>query len=435
MRNSRWLASILSSLLLLSFLAALTASASMAGPHSPLPAAVDSATSLGSTFQISFSGFDTEDPVLAYNPHLEEYLVVWLNDRLSNDDIQAQRVSAGGELIGSPFFVSSGPGGNRYVPDVAYNFQRQEYLVIWALDTAGSGFELHAQAVTAQGGLTGPDVIFGTGIYSIAGFHVAYSTASDKYLVVRGWASQPSDYLYGQVLNSDGSVSGSSFTIAGPISNVQGAHVAYNRSRNEYLVAWSEYPSPTGSREVRARRVQGNGTPMYPESLTITDLAEHQWAEAVAAMPTDPDHGQYLVGFEHVPSTTAEQSLWALRLEGEGQALGSHLPVFETEEENIDLALAANEHSLRHLAVCKRTYTGIHGQPSVILGRELSLEGLPVGEEVWIAMENATSPAVAAGPAGQYLVVFADKPGTSTIDIYGRVWGVRHLVFLPVVLR
>jgi hypothetical protein len=414
-------------------MAALTASASMPALDGLQPEAVDSSTSLGSIFQISFSSVGTEDPVLAYNPHLEEYLVVWLNDKVANDDVQAQRVSADGALIGSPFFVTSGPVGNRYVPDVVYNSQRQEYLVIWALDT-GNGFELHAQAVSAQGGVTGPDVTFGTGIYSIAGFHVAYSPVSNKYLVVRGWRAQPSDYLYGQVLNSDGSVSGASFTIAGPMSNVQGAHVAFNRSRNEYLVVWSEYPTPN-SREVRARRIQGNGTPMHPESLTITDLAEHQWAEAVAATPTDPDHGQYLVGFKHVPSTTAEQSLWALRLEGEGQAPGSHLPVFETEEENIDLALAANEHSLRHLAVCKRTFTGIHGQPSVILGRELSLEGFPVGEEVWIAMENATSPAVAAGPAGQYLVVFADKPGTSTVDIYGRVWGVRHMVFLPVVLR
>ena len=58
-----------------------------------------------------------------------------------------------------------------------------------------------------------------------------------------------------------------------------------------------------------------------------------------------------------------------------------------------------------------------------------------MGEEVWLAEENATTPAVAAGPGGQYLVVYADKPGTSTIDIYGHVWGVQHILFLPVVLR
>ena len=152
-------------------------------------------------------------------------------------------------------------------------------------------------------------------------------------------------------------------------------------------------------------------------------------------MPTDPDHGQYLVGFKHSPTFVADQSLWLLRLEGEGQVLGGHFPVFEIDGENTELALAASEDTYRHLAVCKRTFTGIHGQPSVILGRELSLEGFPVGEEVWLAEENATTPAVAAGPGGQYLVVYADKPGTSTVDIYGRVCGVQHTQFLPVVLR
>jgi hypothetical protein len=430
MRKSRCVTSILLALFLPSFLAVLTASASLRGPHELQPDAVRSGGPVGGLFQISFKSMDTKNPAVAYHAERKEYLVVWENDRPNNDEIQAQRVSASGTLVGNPFFVSAGPGGNRFYPDVVYNSQRQEYLVVWAQAPPGT-FELHAQAVSAQGGVTGPDVTFATGFNALGCLEVAYSPVSDKYLAV--WDQGQPDKVLGQVFNSNGSISGTNFVIAEPPGRLRCANVAFNRSRNEYLVVWSQVPITSNSHDVHARRVQGNGTPMYPESLALTALPNHQWTAAVAAMPTEPDEGQYLVGFQDY-EPNVKWNLWALRLAGEGQVLGGHFPAFESPEQDSDMAIAADEHTHHYLLVSERRFAGIWGQPSVILGREVSLEGHLVGDEAWIAEEQATTPDVAAGPAGEFLVVFANKPGTSTFDIYGHLWG-PHRVFMPMILR
>jgi hypothetical protein len=173
---------------------------------------------------------------------------------------------------------------------------------------------------------------------------------------------------------------------------------------------------------------------MFPDDISLVTRPNEQIANAVAAMPTEPDQGQYVVGFGDYTPPTAEPNLWALRLTGEVQPEGGDFPVFESPEEDSWLGIAANENTHQYLVVSQRTFVMVPDQPSVILGRELSLEGHFLGEEDWIGGEQATTPAASSGPAGEYLVVFADKPGTSTFDIYGRLWGV-HRVFLPVVLR
>jgi len=431
MRNPRWIASILSVLLLPSFLAVLTASAGVGGLHDLRPDAVPSGGPVGGLFQISFKSIDTHNPAVAYHAQRQEYLVVWENDRPNNDEIQAQRLSASGDLLGNPFFVSAGPGADRFWPDVVYNSQRQEYLVIWVHDPPGA-FQLHAQAVAGQGGTTRPVVTFATGLWSIGGLQIAYSSASDKYLVVWDSSGGPSDNVYGQVLNSDGSTSGTNFVVAGPLLNNLRTSVAYNRSRNEYLVVWDEFSPASTNRDVHGRRVQGNGTPMFPDKLTLAALPNDQWAAPVAAMPTEPNKGQYLVGFEDLSPPGSDTNLWAQRLAGEGQPQGGHFPLFESPEKDTNLAIAADEHTHRYLLVSERRFVGIWGQPSVLVARELSLEGILLGGEVWIGEEQPTTPAVAAGPAGEFLVVFANKPGGSTFDIYGHRWG-PHRVFLPVV--
>ena len=63
--------------------------------------------------RISRVGANGVSPAVAFNPQRNEYLVVWYNDRVGNDDIQAQRVRANGKLIGGDFFIAAGPGAER----------------------------------------------------------------------------------------------------------------------------------------------------------------------------------------------------------------------------------------------------------------------------------------------------------------------------------
>jgi hypothetical protein len=83
---------------------------------------------IGYNFTISGdSALEEVSPSVAYNSDRQEYLVVWHNDRLGNDDIRAQRVSKNGALAGSAFYIQGGPGADRRYPDVVYNSQQNEY--------------------------------------------------------------------------------------------------------------------------------------------------------------------------------------------------------------------------------------------------------------------------------------------------------------------
>jgi hypothetical protein len=380
MRKSRWATSIVLALLLPLFLAVLTANAGPSGtPELPLDAE-SSGAPLGDIFQISFTTMRSWIPAVAYHAQRQEYLVVWENDRPNNGEIQAQRLSASGDLIGNPFFVSAGPGSDRSEPDVVHNSQRQEYLVVWLQEPTGPR-ELHARAVSAQGGVIGSDVTVATEVPGgpSGGPKVAYSPVSDKYLVV--WVGGSPEKILGQVLNSDGSTSGTNFAIAEPHAYVESAHVAFNRSRNEYLAVWAQMPRVGNDWDVHARRLQGNGTPMFPENLALKALPYNQRPVAVAAMPTEPAQGQYLVGILD-SWTTFEPNLWAQRVAGEGQVLGDRLPSFVSADRDHPLAIAADEHTRHYLLVGGRILPGISGQPSIVLGREMSLDGQFLGEGV-----------------------------------------------------
>jgi hypothetical protein len=101
----------------------------------------------GADFQISFMGladdpdYDAEDPDVVYNSDTNEYLVVWSADHYADGDyeIWARRVGADGTLLGSMARVSvMGPGVDPNYdamdPAVAYNSGDNQYLVVWEGD-------------------------------------------------------------------------------------------------------------------------------------------------------------------------------------------------------------------------------------------------------------------------------------------------------------
>ena len=90
-----------------------------------------------------------------------------------------------------------------------------------------------------------------------------------------------------------------------------------NRSRNEYLVVWEQEDPGPGDFDIYGRRVQGFGTPMHPESIEIRRGGADQLAPAVAAIPTSPNQGRYLVVWEDhwVPG---DIDIHGRRVDGEG---------------------------------------------------------------------------------------------------------------------
>ncbi|HUU61456.1 MAG TPA: hypothetical protein VMX37_03630, partial [Acidimicrobiia bacterium] len=179
---------------------------------------------VGPDFRISgiLATATDSQPAVAWSDSANEYLVVWMDFRnLSTRlvDIAAQRVSAGGSVLGSNFAVG-GPAarGNESMPAVVWNQTADEYLVVWSDGRLAltRGTEIAAQRVSAAGAR----LVANFGVSGAAATAdddepaVAWNQAANEYLVVwmdrRNQATRGSD-IYGQRLSATGERLGDNF--------------------------------------------------------------------------------------------------------------------------------------------------------------------------------------------------------------------------------
>ena len=116
-----------------------------------IPSTINAGSPVDGSFVISAGSEQEVYPTVAYNSQRQEYLVVWYNDRPGCDDIRAQRVSSGGALVGGPFYIAAGCPADRHYPDVAYNSAHDQYMVVWEQYEAANGYSIKARRVSGTG--------------------------------------------------------------------------------------------------------------------------------------------------------------------------------------------------------------------------------------------------------------------------------------------
>jgi len=395
---------------------------------------------IGSRFVIHNDGSKEEmGSAIAYNSQREEYLVVWYNDRPGNDDIQAQLVSRNGTLIGGAFYISAGTGAERRYPDVAYNDQLDEYLVVWEHD-AGVGPSIYGRRVSATGLVLGSqDIIFASNPSTSVNYlqpAIAYSTTSDRYLLVL--RHDNGNVLWQTIaacdIDSDAGNHSLLFSIIEwdtPYLPEQ-PDVAYNHSRNEFLVTWQQIVA--GDFDVYARRVKmTDGTGVLESAFAIANSLDDEIAPSVAAIPTVTDQGQYLVAWGREAGFLT-RDIRGRPVAGDG-TLGTSVILADTPWSEHSPAVAGCESKQQFLAVW--VWVPVITPPAMmqVQARTLALDGTPLHDTTYVSGGQVFQAAVAAGPTGDFLVAFDDNEvlGTANRGIYGRVWGNR--VYLPLVVR
>lgn len=379
-------------------------------------------------------------PAIAYSPVRQQYLVVWYNDRPGNDDIRAQRIDQYGNHVGGPFYISAGAGDDRQNPAVAYNSQADQYLVVWENTNQGTGYtSIRGRIVLGSG-----EVMHSTDIILVSESSLAtmshpkvdYASTEDRFLLVWQETFHPSPLQH--------DIMGRSFwTTLAPDGNAQvisddtgngdyrmNPDVAYNRSRNEYLVAWQQRDHTINEYNIYTRRVQGNGTPMQPVSIEIDTDPNNQINPAVAAIPTQANQGQYLVVYED-HTNSGDTDIWARRLTGDGNTDGNYFPVSQATVDQVNPEVTGLAGANTYLVTWTQTsnpplaITSIHGQ-EVLMDGNLKGSDLPLGG---LVADHSS----AAGGRLDFIVVFDDPALTSNRGIYGQLVGNR--IYLPLVMR
>jgi hypothetical protein len=391
---------------------------------------------IGYNFVIRNDPETEQRPAVAYNSDRREYLVVWYNDRPGCDDLRAQRVSKEGALIGGAFYISAGCDDNRRNPDVAYNSQAKEYLVVWEFED-GTGFDgIYGRRVSGTGTVLGTSDIQIRGkaaIYTPVSPAVAYASTANRYLVVwaETWHPAPITYeILAQVVTPSGSLEGGTVTVSTSTELREDSDLAYNRARNEFLVVWRQYYG-AGDRDIYARRVKmAGGMDVLGDPFSICTLGNDDYAPAVAALPYPASNGQYTVAWMARPSA-GDGDIMARQVSGDGSSVSGYMFVAVAEVDELNPAVAGDESGRRYLITWSRSAEPPLGL-NYINGRAVSVEG-DMGQETNFGGRFAYYPAVAAGPLGDFLVAFEDSALTSNVGIYGQLLGNR--VYIPLVLR
>lgn len=239
------------------------------------------------------------NPAIAYNPEMNEYLVVFERmDPLGRHDIYGRRLKSDGTPNGNAFAIYvPGPTGadganapatpyDAIAPDVAYSPIRHTYLVVWQdkLPPATT-FDIRGRIVGATGFLDGADFAISAWEYDQLRPRVAHNTSSDEFLVVwedHHWAWGADSDIYAQRVRADGAPMGGKYGIAWDgVGRRLAPDLAYDALSGDFLVTW-EYERTQTDHDIYQRRMRADGTLPSTETIVST-LPANQTRPVIAS--------------------------------------------------------------------------------------------------------------------------------------------------------
>lgn len=327
-------------------------------------------------FRISAMGgtgttsYEAIQPAVAYNAIADEYLVVWAADHdggvFDNGlwGIFGQRLDAAtGAEIGATDFAITGVIDSLgtpfdYSPEVAFNPDQGEYLVVWVGNTGlccGGDYEVFGRRVSAAGVPLGEVVQISHGAdanseHTFDSLYpaVAYNPDAAEYLVV--WSGDDGE---NGTVDEEFEVRGQRLTAAlvpvgaddfrisemGPLGSTfydaDRPAVVYNGVDHEYLVVWSadsdEAPWADNEAEIFFQRLDGaTGAEIGPDDARLSSIGpvgDANWIVFEPAVAHDPVRDEYLVvwtGAESAPAPfTWGLEIFAQRLDATGAEIGA----------------------------------------------------------------------------------------------------------------
>jgi hypothetical protein len=400
-----------------------------------VPASVYAGAKIGNAYVVSDAPEEEVFPSVAYNSTRQEYLVVWFNDRAGNDDIRAQRLTRDGFKIGSAFYISAGAGHDRRYPDVAYNSQHDQYLVVWENEDAIGFFSIRARRVSGTGAvMDSTDIVLagGSNLSTTVAPAVAYASTSDRYMVVwaETWHPMPITYtIYAQDVDETGAKVTSATTVVQSSTFVRDPDIAYNRHANRHLVVWSEYNSGTTYYQIMGQQVHGGGG-TFSTVISIDTHPRDYIHPAVASIPTASGNVKFLVVYEF-QDTTADHDIYGKFIKEDGTVVNSTYLIAITLKDETSPAVAGNELSQEYFIIWRENL-GVMDKP--IKGIQISSQGDAWGDVIEFSGPAMDNPAIAAGHMADFLLVWQDQPVVSTnMNIYAQLYGNRE--FVPLFMK
>ncbi|MBK7369085.1 MAG: T9SS type A sorting domain-containing protein [Candidatus Eisenbacteria bacterium] len=326
--------------------------------------------------------YDANHPRATWNSLHDEFLVVWDGDDVGGTTVEgeveifAQRLSDAGAEIGANDFRVSSMGFDGDIafdaldPAVAFDSQRDEYLVVWSGDDTSAVLrdgetEVFGQRLSASGAELGADDfrISTMGpdsdpLFDASKPAVAFNPVRDEYLVVwegddLGFAlAEGETEIFGQRLTGDGlEIGADDFRIStmgidlDPLTDAASPNVTYLPSRREYFVVWDG----DDNNGTAVGEVEVYGQLLDAETGAEVDVDDVRLSDAGPDLNATFDASHPAIAF----SPSQHRSLIVWQADDDAGALGPHeFEIFAQQFEHpVPLAVGDGPRSWLSLAI------------------------------------------------------------------------------------
>lgn len=255
----------------------------------------------------------------------------------------ASPVRAESGPIGQPFVVASDALNDLTDPVIAYNTQREEFLVAWEV-IPGS---FNMTQLTLTGELAWDPA---TPVVSVVGERpaIAYNEAMDEYLVVYQWHDGTYFDIHGLRLDggSPTAIGPIGFVVSDRFGNQENPAVDYNRhaSYEDFFVVWEDVNTAwvPAHEEIWGQRVAG----VSGGGLSGGDLLGGNFGVGSSGVNTEPDvaynlnMNEYLVVFTRQTASGQPKDVFGRRVTRDGVLL-TETAIDSSAEDQMNPAVAA----------------------------------------------------------------------------------------------
>lgn len=366
----------------------------------------------GGILAISTAPGQQLDAALAASPTAPGYLVAFTDGRTF--DIEGQLVSAQGTLEGHQFTISA-PVNDQQMSSIAFNSTDGEYLVVWQDERSGTS-DIWGQRMDLDGGMLGDNLLISSGNHVLP--DVAYNPDTNQYLVV--WDDRTWYRIYGQRVNADGSLDGSEIPIAiSGTGHRRQPQVTYNPISGEYFVVFV-YESLTEGDNIHGRRVPASSDPVEPEIYIATGPSIQDRPDVACRAPEGGGGGGYLVVWHEEDG--GENDVKGQRVSQTGSLQGDVLGICTQADDQWIPRVAYSPIADRYLVTWPDDRNSTT-QGRDIYGRQVGgLGALLTVTAISTAAEDQAHVAVTYGSGlGNFVVTWDDDRYAATApDIYGQ---------------
>ncbi|MGB9595919.1 MAG: invasin domain 3-containing protein, partial [Candidatus Poribacteria bacterium] len=371
---------------------------------------------------ISNAKNDQDTPLIAYNNKKNEYLVVWNDERNKNitgKDIFAKILDSKLETKKDEFPINAFPN-DQYVMDIDYNNIDDQYLIVWNDETTGN---IQGQIVSSSGDLLGDKINIANSVRSHTSL-LAFNSIDNNYLVIwdEGDISQNSSNIYGQMLSRNGMLLGGKSSITASAFNQYNPVIAHNNNDNEFLVVWQDERNSVGDVkcvDIYCKRLTGLGQ-LISGDIPISNISDDNY-EQLPSVAYNKAKNEYLIAWTQgkIPSS---MDIYGRLVKNNGIMEGDVITLCSAYGKQSNPDIAYNDVDMEYLIVWEDT----RGANPDIYGQKLSQTGqlLYSNFAISTAPEKQDYPKIIFNSIeNNYLVVWNDNRNqiVNAGDIYAQI--------------